>query len=219
MSFTLGDLKIKLNFAVGTAETNLLTTEKRVDAINRAIQIILEQFPIPQYVVPVTLTLVSGITNLPTDCLQPLKLVDPTNAFNVFTQTDWDLFDFNTQMTYTIVWDTVNDVEVIKIAPTTYTSLKFWYVKNPPLLVDDTDEPRFNSWWSDAIAEKAAEKLLTDTAVFNRAEAKKLTADDLMNKAWQMERARITGPENNKLTSIFSQKRSLLNSRSSITIN
>lgn len=219
MAFTLGELKIKLNNAVGTAETNLLTVEKRVAALNRAIQIILEQYAVPQYVVSTPLSFLSGVAALPTDCLQPLKVVDPNNAFNVFVQTDWDLFDFQTQMTYTIVWDTANDIEILKTFPANYTTLTFWYVKNPPLLVDDTDSPRFNVWWADAIAEKAAEVLLTDSAVFERAEAKKTVSTDLINKAWQRERARITGPENNKLTSIFSQKRSLLNSRSSITIN
>ena len=219
MAFTLGDLKTKLNFALGTSETNLMTVEKRTDALNRSIQIILEQYAIPQYVISTALSFTAGIANLPTDCLQPLKLVDPTQNSNDFKRVNWDSFADNVSNTYTITWDTAGSKEVIKSYPTNYTTLTFWYIMNPPTLVSDSDFPRFNSWWMDAIVEKAAEKLLTDVGTFNRAEAKQATADNLIAKAWQNERQRIVGPEENKLTSVFSKKKSLLQGRSTITTN
>jgi len=219
MSVTLGELKIKLNYAVGTSETNLLTQEKREDAINRAIQSILEQYPIPQYVVSTPLSFSSGVADLPDDCVQPLKLVDPTNAYIEYDRISWDDFPLNINQTYTILWDSDDEVEVVNIYPTTPTSLTFWYVQNQDLLVDDTDTARFNRWWIDAIAEKAAEKLLTDVASFNRSQAKKFVGDDLVAKAWQIERSRITGVQDNKLKSIFTRRSLLGGNRSSITIN
>lgn len=213
---TLGELKIKLNFAIGTSETNLLTNEKRTDAINTAIENILEQYPIPQYVAPVDLTFSSGLTDLPADCLMPLKITYPNDAFTEYDRVDWDKFPLNISQTYTIQWDDVNKVEQIAVYPQTPSLLRFWYIQNPDDLVDDADEVRFNVWWAKAIAERAAERLLTDSAAFNRAEAKAKMADNLGAKAWQIERARITGIQDNRLTSIYS-KRSLLQFRSSIT--
>lgn len=213
---TLGELKILLNFTVGTSETNLLTNEKRLDALNTVIQNILEQFPIPQYVTSTTLTFVSGLSALPTDCIMPLKMNDASQPTIIYDRIDWDDFLFNISQTYTIQWDGINDVEQIAIYPQTPTSLQFWYIQNPDPLVDDVDTVRFNPWWAKAIAEKAAEKLLTDSAAFNRAQAKKQVADDLLAKAWQTERARITGIQDNRLKSIFT-KRSLLQFRSSLT--
>ena len=204
--FTLSDLEIKLNFALGTSETNLLTREKRVDAINRVIQTILEQYPIPQYVVTNDLTFYQGVTGLPGDCVQALKLADPKNPATEYSRVSWDSFSLNRPQTYTIAWDSNIQQETIKIYPSwNNVSLRFWYVQNQPLLVNDTDSPRFNVWWQDAIAEKAAEYLLISSASFNRAEAKKGVADDLIAKAWQIERSRITGVQDQRLTSIYSK--------------
>ncbi len=213
---TLGELKIKLNFAVGTSETNLLTNEKRVDALNTAIQNILEQYPIPQYVASTNLTFTSGLTDLPADCLMPLKITYPTDAYTEYDRVDWDKFTLNIAQTYTIQWDDVGEVEQIAIYPQTPTLLKFWYIQNPDILVDDADDIRLNVWWKKAIAEKAAEHLLTDSAALNRAGSKAGAADNECAKAWQIERTRITGIQDNRLTSIFT-KRSLLQFRSSLT--
>ncbi len=213
---TLGELKIKLNFTIGTSEVNLLTPEKRVDAINTAIQNILEQFPVPQYVAYTDLTFTIGLVNLPTDCLVPLKITYPADAYTEYDFVDWSKFPLNIDQTATIQWDDILKAERIAIYPQTPNVLRFWYIQNPEDLVDDADAARFNVWWKKAIAEKAAEKLLTDSADFNRAQAKKQVADDLIAKAWQSERARITGIQDNRLTSIFT-KRSLLQTRSSLT--
>ena len=48
------------------------------------------------------------------------------------------------------------------------------------------------------------------------AEAKKELADDLIAKAWQIERTRLTGTQDQKLTSVFS-RRSILGTTRSIT--
>lgn len=213
---TLGQLKIKLNFAIGTSETNLLTNEKRIDALNTAIQNILEQYPIPQYVTPTDLTFITGLANLPADCLVPLKMTYPTDAYTEYDEVDWRKFPLNLSQTYTIQWNDTLKVEQLAIYPQTPNVLRFWYIQNPPDLVIDSDAARFNVWWEKAIAEKAAEKLLTDSATFNRAQAKKQVADDLIAKAWQTDRARITGIQDNRMTSIFTQ-RSLLQFRSSLT--
>ncbi len=214
--FTLGDIKIKLSFALGTAETNLMTNEKRTDAINRAIQIILEQYPIPQYIKSTDLTFVAGVSNLPTDCTQPLKVTDANSAFVEYKRVTWDDFTLQINQSFTISWDYVNNVEIIKTFPTNLTLLTFWYVQNQPALASDADTVRFNIWWLDAIAEKAAEQLLTSSAAFNRAEAKNQVATTLLAKAWQLERLRIVGPENNRLKSIYSTKASLLRGSSNI---
>lgn len=216
---TLGTLETKLSFALGTSETNLMTDEKRIDAINKAIEVVLTQYPIPQYVVSSNLAFTSGIAELPENCLMPLKLNDPTQASVVYSRVNWDDFESNISYTYTIAWDAGLDAEHIAIYPTTATTLQFWYVQNFTQLETDTDTIRLNIWWADAIAAKAAEFLLLDTASFNRAEAKRNVADDLIAKAWQIERARITGVQDQRLRSIYSKYSLLQQTDASITWN
>lgn len=213
MAITLGQLKVLLNFALGTSETNLLTKPKREDAINASIQNILEDYAIPQYVISANLSFTNGVASLPTDCITPLKLNDPNQKTIIYDRINWDNFSYNLTQTYTIKWDTVSSSEKMYIYPANTTTLEFWYVQNQPVLTTDSNTIRFNPWWAKPIAEKAAEKLFTDSASFNRADAKEKTANDLIAKAWQTERARITGVQDNKLTSIFTKK-SLLGSSS-----
>lgn len=213
MAVTLGSLKILLNFALGTSEVNLLTTEKRVDALNTAIQNILEQYPIPQYVASTNLNFVAGTASLPTDCVIPLQLNQVGNGFVHWDLVDWSNFSLNIPQSSTIQWDSNLLVELLKIYPADTTTLQFWYIQNQPALVTDADLTRFNPWWAKPIAEKAAEKLFLDSASFNRSEAKAQVADDLIAKAWQTERIRIREAKNNKLTSIYT-KQSLIGGRS-----
>lgn len=206
MAISLGQLKILLNFTLGTSETNLLTSEKRTDAINTAVQNILEQYPIPQYVISTNLTFTSGVTPLPDDCLVPLQLNDPASPQVRYERLDWSRFSLNVPQTYIIRWDSVNEEEQMAIYPITPATLQFWYVQNQTDLAADGDEVRFNSWWAKAIAEKAAERLLIDSASFNRAEAKAQIANNLIAKAWQTERLRIRETETTKLQSIFTKR-------------
>ncbi len=201
----LGTLQTKLNFALGTSETNLMTEEKRTDALNRAVQYILQVYPIPQYVISDTVSFTSGVGSLPDNCLIPLKLNVITEPTTIYNRVTWDDFQNNVDYTYTILFDEVTDTEKIHIYGTSATSLQFWYILMPEEMEDDADTVRFNTWWSKAIAEKAAEFLLIDTAAFNRATAKAEVAEKAIADAWQMERARITGVQDNKMKSIYTK--------------
>jgi len=214
MATTLGQYLQRLSYALGTTETNLFTLDKRKNAVNRAISIAVQQYPIPQYVKRTTLTFVAGVATLPTDCLQPYLLYDTNDAYSEYDRVDFDKFRFQPTNTYTITYNESTKVEEINIYPTTATSLYFWYIINPPTLSADTDESRLKPWWDDAIAEKASEQLFVSSRNYNAAEAKAAVSKDLLAKAWQSERLRIEGVENMRITSIY-QKHSLLGSNSS----
>lgn len=213
---SLGNHKTNLNYALGTAETSLFSVDKRVDAINSACEWILQQFDIPQYLSTVSLNFVAGKSNLPGDCLMPQKLSDPNDPYKVYEEIDYDKFAFNLSYTYNIYYDEIDLVEKIRIYPADTVTLGFGYRHNFLKMVDDTDGTRFGPWWDKAIAEKAAELLFTASRNLNIAEAKRELADNLIAKAWQVERARLTGQQDQKLTSVFARK-SILGTTRSIT--
>lgn len=213
MGSTLGTLKTRLNFALGTSETNLYTNDKRTRGINRAIETILEQYQIPQYVIDSTLSLSSGSVALPTDCLRVLKLWNSTNSVE-YGLIIAEEFDLNQPHTCTIKWDTVSSAEKIYIYPSDTVNLSFRYLQMFTYLSDDGDTTRFATRWDDAIAELAAHYLFTDAGNYDSAGVKKQTANDLCAKAWQIESARYQAPAELRLESVFTRKKSLLRTRS-----
>lgn len=214
MSITLGALQIGLNSSMGTSETNLYTSDKRIRAINRAVETILEQYPIPQYLIDTTLSFSSGLVSIPTDCLRAVKLFTSSNG-NV---QEWkivnpDDFDNNIYQTAKIYWDTSSSLEKIKIYPASSTSINFRYVQIPTYMSASSDTVRFYQRWSDVICEQAAYFLFLDSQNYTGAQAKKQSAADLMAKAWQVENARYQSPYENTLESVFEHKKSLLGGR------
>lgn len=203
MGSTLGDLKIKLNYAIGTSETNLMTEDKREDAINRAINIVVQQFSIPQYTVSTSLSFVSGVANVPTDCIMPYLLYQTSQPQLTYQGIDFDRFRFNLSQTFTIKWDTASSLEKFYIYPADTVSLTLYYLQRPTALSEDDDTVRFNSFWDEGIVEKAAEQLFISTQNFSMAEVKSVVAKDLLAKAWQMERSRLQGQEDQRIQSVY----------------
>ena len=70
--------------------------KKVTRAINKAIETVLEQYPVPQYLKTTALGVVGGIVTLPSDCNTPVKLFDPdsdgrsTAEYNLTNQNDFD---------------------------------------------------------------------------------------------------------------------------------
>lgn len=212
MASTLGELKIKLNYSLGTASTSLNTNERREYAINRAIEKIIEQYDMPQYTISSTLSFTSGVADLPSDFLRPLLLITDKKRYE---RIDFDAFLRDISNTYTIQYDTANSKEVVKVYPADTTSLDLWYIQQPAQLSSDSDTTRFPTYWDDAIVEYAAALLLQFNRQYDEYTVKLQSAEDMLAKAWQNERQRITGKEHQRLTSVFSTN-SLLGNYQSI---
>lgn len=207
MGASLGTLLQKQNFSLGTSETNLYTREKRIDAINLAITQVLDDYDIPQYTISTTLNFTAGTATLPTDCLRPFKISDNNNV--PYDQVDFETFARNIPQTYSVQWSTTADAEVVKSSPALTQSLTFWYIQIPTALEEDSDTYRFKSWWDNAIVEKSVATLLLNSRNTDIAQQKEVKANELLAKAWQNERKRLVGREDQRLQSVY-EKKSLL---------
>ena len=203
MGATFGTLQQYLSQALGTSESKMMSTDDRKSAINRAIREILAQFDVEKYINETTMTFSSGLASLPTDCMRPYLLI------NSAQQIEWrqvDLEDFvygNNSYIYKIKYNEVLEIEQMQTLPANSMSLTFFYVQNPADLVNDGDTVRFNSYWDQAIAEKAAEILLMNFRNFDAAAVKKGIADNLTAQAWQNDRKRLVGRQGQRLTSLY----------------
>lgn len=202
MGSTRGLLKTKLNYALGTSETNLFTNDKRNDAINKAVEHVIQMYPIPQYTVDSTLAFVSGSIALPTDFVRCWKL------WNSSTQLEYTLvqpndFDNNMSYTCTIKWDTGTSTEKIYIYPADTVTLSFRYGQIPVDMTSDSDTVRLPERWDDGIAEMAAYFLFTDSRNYDSAEIKKRLYRDHLAHAWSVENQRYQDPRFLRVESKF----------------
>lgn len=211
----LDTIKLALNRALGTSETNFYTEDKRTAAINDAIINLLEQYPIAQYTRNYTeMNFSGGICPLPTDFLAPVKLwnTSTNREYSMINQND---FDRNVSYTYTRVYDETYGVDNLKIYPANTVTLKFRYMRKPEALSNAADKVYFPDNWTDAIAHMAAYYLLLD-ARSDAANVQYATGRDRAAKAWQKMQATFISPENNQLRSAFSKKSLLSNYGSDI---
>jgi hypothetical protein len=107
MGSTRGLLKTKLNYALGTSETNLFTQDKRNDAINKAVEHVVQIYPLPQYTVDTTLAFVNGVATLPSDFTRCWKLWNSAQQLEYVLVQPND-FDGNRSYTCTIKYDTTS---------------------------------------------------------------------------------------------------------------
>lgn len=199
---TLGLLKTKLNYAVGTTETNLLTKQKRVDAINKAVEHILQLYPIPQYTAESTLAFIAGVVALPTDFIRCMKL------YNSATQQEYIMIapnDFDNQVSYTftVKYDTVSLTEKCYLYPADTVTLNFRYIQMPVDMTDDAQSTRLPERWDDGIAELAARFLFADSHEWASAQEKERLAKEHFALAWSIESARFQDPRLTRLESKF----------------
>ena len=206
----LSTYQSKLTFALGTAETNLMTNDKRLNAINEAVRSAVRMYTIPQYIKTASLAFVSGVVALPTNCLVPYELRDNTSQIE-YDLVDFDRFADQMPYTYNITFDDGLQVENLKIFPTDTITLDFSYLIFPTELVTNgTGEQiktRLNSWWDNAVAQKAAEFLFISVRDFSSAEVQKEVARAAMGEAWQMERQRLQGTQDQRLQSVYEKRR------------
>jgi hypothetical protein len=103
MSSTLNLLKSKLSFALGTTQTSLYTDAKRTDAINKSVEHVIQLYPVPQYIVDITVPFVAGKFPLPTDFVRCWKLFDP-NQLTEYIMVQPNDFDIPPANSFTIKW-------------------------------------------------------------------------------------------------------------------
>ena len=204
MGSTLGQLKTKLTYALGTSDINLYTHAKRTDAINKAVEHILQLYPIPQYTLETTLSFTSGVADLPTDFIRCLKL------WNSGQQLEYVMIhpnDFDNQVSYsfTVKWDNTLPVpkEKVYLYPADTIVLNFRYIQMPVDMVDDSETTRLPERWDDGIAALAARFLFLDTNEPTRAQAAEALAREHYALAWSVESARFQDPRFTRLESKF----------------
>ena len=205
MGSTLNLLKSKLSFALGTTQTSLYTVPKRVDALNKAMEHIIQLYPVPQYIVETTLSFIAGSATLPTDFVRCWKLFDPN------MQTEYMLVqpnDFDGQLanTFTIKWDTTvlpSGAEVISLYPADTIDLTFRYAQMPIDMVADSDTIRLPERWDDGLVELAARFLFHDARQYDAEQAKEAISREHLSHAWQIENMRFEDPRLNRLESMY----------------
>jgi hypothetical protein len=205
MSSTLGLLKQKLSFALGTSETVLYTNDKRLDAINKAIEHILQMYPIPQYRLDTTLAFATGVATLPTDFVRCWKLWNSTNS-QEYVMVDPDDFDNNISYTFTIKWNAALlpvAGESVYLCPADTVTLNLRYSQTPVDMTTDSQTTRFPERWDDGIVELAAYFLLTDSRNFEAAAIIDKMAREHLTNAWSVEAMRFQDPRLNRLESKF----------------
>jgi hypothetical protein len=216
MAITLGQLKVNLNYSLGTSETNFYTNDKRVDALNTAINNILEMYQIPQYLQESTLTFTSGIAPYPATALMPVKIWGPNNDEYLFVHPN----DFDSEIPYTVTvkYNTLTEIDEIYAWPNNVTSLTIRYINLPDPLVADSDKVRFSKKWEDGITKLAAYFLFLDAQKQDQAASAQVQSRQLITNAWQMETKTYDSPELNVLQSAY-DKISLLHTVRPFTTN
>lgn len=202
MTITLDELTTELTDVLGTGETNLYTNDRRLRALNRAIQQILLWYDLDQYRVTTTLNFNSGVATLPTRMLRPVQLRNASQNLP-YTQVDFEQFQGQIPRTWIYEYDDSNDTELARVYPTHTGSLEFTYMQMPEELSSTVTSLRLKFWWIRPIACRAAQYLFIQTSNFNRAEGAQKAAEDAQADAWQSERQKITGKEQQKLQSIY----------------
>jgi hypothetical protein len=205
MASSLGLLLQKLSFALGTAETTLYTVDKRKDGINKAIEHILQMYPIPQYRLDTTLAFTSGVATLPTDFVRCWKLWNSTNSVE-YVMVDPSDFDNNISYSFTIKWNAAilpSGGESVYCYPADTVTLNLRYSQTPVDMTTDSQITRFPERWDDGIVELAAYFLLTDSRNFDAAAIINKMAREHLTNAWSVEAMRFQDPRLNRLESKF----------------
>ncbi len=208
---SLDDLDALVSEELGTTETQKYTPDRRYNAINQAIRVILKRYDIPEYTVKVSLSVVNGSVALPLNFLRPAKLYKNKRA--PYSLKNFDAFENDIPQTYTILWDTLTDSRVINTYPRETTVLTCWYIQIPDNMTVGSQTVRFKEYWDEAIAAKAAELLMRRSRLNQQAGDKKALADEMIADAWQSESVSLQGEDDLRLTSIY-EDRPLLGSYS-----
>lgn len=204
---SLADIREAQNDFLGTSELNLYTEQRRINAINRAVREIIKHYDINEYTQKVTvLPDNNGNFDVPDDFLRSAKLY--REQFWEYLQVDFDRFEYQIPNSYTIRFNAVTDTRYITVYPVV-SPMYFWYIQLPPKLVDDTDEVRFQIYWTEAIAAKSVEILMIGSRLVANAQAMREQADKYIADAWQSDRSYLQGKEDQRLQSVY-EKRSLL---------
>lgn len=201
---SVSSIETKQDYHLGTTETNFYTPDKRRDAIYRTVLAILQMYDIPQYTKKVDLSFSSGVATLPSNCLRPLYMVDSQD--NVYERVDYELFDEKIPFSYKIEYDEDTETEKVYIYNELTTDLSFRYIVSPDPIVSGDEELRFKDWWEEAISIYSVAFLLRMARNFRAAAEIKEEALQVCNTAWQNERVRIVGEQEQRLRSKFEKQ-------------
>ena len=194
-----------IDLHLGTSETNFFTPDKRNDAIYRSIVLILQRYDIPQYVKETTISFTNGVAELPSDCLRPLYMKNDQNQ--EYERLDYEMFTEKRSLSYTIKFDQTTEMESMYIYYPMSVDLTFWYMLAPPQITGDASQKLyFKDWWLDAISMYAVSFLRKNSKDYSGAQIAETEALSLCANAWQNDRSRIGGEEEQRLRSLFEKQ-------------
>jgi len=203
MATSLGELRVLQNYTLGTAETNLYTDSMRVSAINRAMKTIVMMYDLDEYIQSTTLSCVSGVASIPTDCMRPNLLVSTSLWNQEYALVDFETFLAQRYNTYTIKYDSTLGRKRIHTFPANTASFTFTYVQAPEVLVNSADEIRLGDYWDQGIAEMSAAILLRQTRSYDVAQDKDMSAKKMLDEAYQNDRPTLQGRALTRLQSVY----------------
>ena len=166
---------------------------------------IIQLYPVPQYIVEITLPFTLGKANLPGDFVRCWKLFDP-NMQTEYVMVQPNDFDAQLANSFTIKWDTTlmpTPGEAISLYPADTINLTLRYAQMPVDMAAGSDTIRLPERWDDGLVELAARFLFHDARQYDAEQAKEVLSREHLSHAWQIESMRFEDPRLNKLESAF----------------
>lgn len=184
---TLATYKSLLNEKYGTSSTSFATAQMRTDAINEAVNDIVDSYDVPELLKVASLSLTSGVATIPTDLARMTKMWDSTEAtpeYIYLLPEQFDALNDNSANYWTIDYDTSSSTRKIMVRPTSETSVRIRYVKKATTMSSDSDESGLTTTWDDAVAYRAAAILASNGTDLNRYKIMTSESQNAMSRAW-----------------------------------
>jgi hypothetical protein len=139
-------------------------------AANDVTKEILQEYDIPEMVKVATLTIASGIATIPTDYFRMVKLwsIDSSSIqeqeYQYVIPDSMDSMATTASYYWTEDYDTSSAVRVLKIRPTSVTSLQIRYVIKPTEMTSGSVNNGLSAQWDECIAYGCAMKLFQNSS-------------------------------------------------------
>lgn len=187
-TFTTYNTLIEQRLA-NTSET-FFTPEMKRSQTNQAILDITKKYDLPEFMVDDTLTLTSGLVDIPADFLRMVKVwsVDGNGIedqeYMYIPPEEFDNLETTAAYYWTILYKEASSSRRIEIRPTSVTSLKFRYVTLPTTMSNDSTDSGLSALWDEPVALFACHRLLRNAGVYDEAQVVLQEAQELIASAY-----------------------------------
>ncbi len=194
---------------LATAGLTFFTAEMRKQAVNEAIEQLVQRYDIADMIITSTLSFVSGVASRPSKYFKMAKLWIDSKEYEYITPDEADGLD----STASYYWTEDSDgsgVRTLKIYPSNTETLKIRYYVIPDKLTDESSESGLPAVWDDVIAYQACEILAENAGRYDEAQRYGAVGDRRTMEVIGATKNRGGKKEYPKFKSIYSTK-SLLN--------